>query len=183
MSYKKDNVKNTLENKVNRAEALAAAWDAVEIVTKKDGSHFVNLGKNFKNCTVANYQYGPEGAKSISVYTYAEGCGYIFDELFNYHWGAPDDMPESRILKNGYTSHYFLTVPEIVAQIKKRVAYYKSVAASCKNALRDFDRIYDTFAAEVTAAFSNVKTACGGDTTLMDLLPDCVQDFYYKARR
>ena len=181
--YRKDNVKATLENKINRSKALAAAWEAVEIVTKKDGAPFVNLGKNFKNCTVANYNYGPEGAKSISVYTRAEGCGYISDELFNYHWGKPEDIPESRILKNSYTSYYFLTVQEIAAQIKKRVAYYKSLADSCAAALRDFDSIYDTFAADVTAAFSRVKAACGGDTALMDLLPDCVQDFYYEARR
>lgn len=73
MNYTVENMKKEKERKLARDIALKAAWEKVTFLTKKDGTPFKILSKNFSG---AKYYIG---AYSIT------DCNYMLDvDTFNW---------------------------------------------------------------------------------------------------
>ena len=76
--YNKEDAKKRMQRSVNFYQIRIEAWENVERVTKKDGSDFAILSKNFKNCEFLT-EYG---SNKIRVHFHTNENGYEHDDIY-----------------------------------------------------------------------------------------------------
>lgn len=129
-----------MKDELKGYEALLEAWKNVEIVTKKDGTPFNFLKRNFKNCTFAN-KYGSQHLgvsirKDIRVY---------HDDLVIYN-------------KNRNVEGIKNQIDFRIKTLEKSVKIWKEAINIIENNTIDVNHLAKNI-------MDNVKEKCNGNTT------------------
>lgn len=169
-NYKVENMRKELENDMNRARALGAAWGAVVRNFTKSGAAFKVLSKNFTGCSFHAKSFSPDPV--VSVYTSATGCGYISDDLdvrISLNRYNEDKRPAdaARVLRNSWGGEFFdMDAAELEDAIKARGAYWGRRAAELEKQLAACDNAAEVYRAALAAALEALEAAAGGRNTL-----------------
>ena len=131
--FKLEELKEKLSKRIKNIDAEINAWKKVEILTKKDGSAFKQLQKNFKNAKITyliNYD--------INIYfhngsTYTESSINIETEENN--------TGKREISRSSYCNkyYYFLTVEEIKQKIDERIQQLEEEKQQKLNCLNNLE--------------------------------------------
>ena len=140
-----EQIKKDLQNSIEECKAKIAAWENVKRVTKKDGTNFSTLSKNFENAKIEVVNYSVRSEKQIKVYGRTES-GNFFEDYFSI---IPcvnnvkfEVAPERQIKESFLTPYFHMTVDEIEETIKSRIATYKEYIENYEEQLRIADHFY-----------------------------------------
>lgn len=153
-NYNEADVRSELTRDLNKYKALKNAWEKVTYPTKKDGSPFKVLSKNFENATLRQWPYAIHTYELIlEVYTYAEhengSSEAISDSLYCY------SNAEERSL----------TLDEIKVLISDRIAYYETLIDNTESDLEAFHELYTSFYDSYKSAVDKLNAACADKST------------------
>ena len=151
MKYAVENLKKEKECTLVQYKALKKAWEAVTFPTKKDGTPFKNLSKNFSG---ARYYIGAYSITDcnymLDVYTSVNyenaGTKYISDSIYcseNLKYMKSPINPDN-IRKQGacVEDQYLYDLNEIKdILIPNRIKYYADKIHKLEAELKDFDAI------------------------------------------
>lgn len=187
MNYS-DIEKNLIEE-INFYNDRIKAWGKVVFKTKKDGTEFKTLSRNFENAEIGSYYPVEDYAHPyLTVFGYDKNNKHFSDNIpIHYdkyiHKYLPEENAEreERISKWG-TKTYILTVPEIQLAILKTIGKYKDLKELAENSLKNSRADYDL----VSRKLEEIKRIIiGGEhigihdrTPLMYELEKVVKDFH-----
>lgn len=150
MLYTIENLKKKKERELAQCVALKKAWENVSFPTKKDGTSFKNMTKNFKN---ARYYIGAYSLtdcnyvlKVDAVANYSNGTSeYISDELYcseplRY---MKNPVNSDNIRRQGFCveDQYLYDLEEIKKiLIPNRITYYKDRITELTSELQEFNK-------------------------------------------
>ena len=66
--YDLEGIKNELKKRIDINQCFLAAWKNVEFCTKKDGTYFKNISKNFENAKYGTKNYCTVYENELTVY-------------------------------------------------------------------------------------------------------------------
>ena len=112
-----EDAKAKLEKGLSYYSARVEAWEKVERVSKKDGTDFANLAKNFTNCDIKKSWTGDE----LTVHFYNAGEGHTTDYI--------------TLTGNAYGVEDADTADKIQKRIAERIENYKGYIATTKAGL------------------------------------------------
>ncbi len=140
-----DQIKKELQNSIEECNAKIAAWENVKRVTKKDGSNFSTLSKNFENAKIEVASYSIRGEKQIRVCGHTES-GKFFEDYFSIipcvNTVKFEVAPERQIKESFLTPYFHMTVDEIAETIESRILMWKEYVESYEEQLRIADHFY-----------------------------------------
>ena len=117
----KEEIKKEYETNIKTYRNAIEVWSKVKRVSKKDGSDFANLGKNFINANVTKpYSWSDELQISVS-HCYGDG-GYTHDSI---------DIEDKD------------TVDVIFNKILNRIEMYKKYISDYEKKLSNIDYVFD----------------------------------------
>lgn len=116
---------------------ISKLWDSITRISKKDGSDFSIISKNFVGCTFNDSRYTKLHAaeKEITVAGQTETGRYVSACINNYECikYTKLQIDESRIIKEPCLEPYFYyTVDELTKLFKETAAKYKKWADESK---------------------------------------------------
>lgn len=150
MNYAIENLKKEKEKELSQYIALKKAWENVSFPTKKDGTPFKNMTKNFKG---AKYYIGAHSITNcnyiLTVNTFAEynngTSKYISDDLYcseplRYMKNPinPDNIRKQGSLVEDQYLYDFEEIKKIL--IPNRVGHYKNRIAELSSELQKFNK-------------------------------------------
>lgn len=145
-------IKDVIEKQVkeiNEAEALRKAWASVEFPTKKDGTEFQSLAKNFTNCTLNTKSYAMFNfEKGISVFARTHDGSPVYDSIDTYDAlnrhiknERAEAHPERVIKPSQYLVPFYVkSVEDLRADIMNKTVYWAKVANDKKQMLITFEK-------------------------------------------
>jgi len=140
-----EQIKKELQNSIEECNAKIAAWENVKRVTKKDGSDFSTLSKNFENAKIVTADYSIRNEKQIRVSGWTENRKFV-DDYFSI---VPcvknvkfEVAPDRQIKESFLEPYFYMTVEEIVEAIENRIAMWKEYVESYEEQLRIADHFY-----------------------------------------
>ncbi len=176
-----EDIEKRLNGYMEENAARIDAWKNVERLTKKDGSDFQSLGKNFKNANIetgvcgnelkVNYRYGEYGRK------YGNDYIYIRKNVED----AKKPIEESRIINERFLKPYFFqNAEELFEEINKKIEVYTKQNESYKQQLEDLKEAFP----KIKEKLVEVKQIIGSlpknglfKTSLAYALEDFVKEF------
>lgn len=152
MKYQVENLKKEKEKMLAQYKAFKKAWESVTFPTKKDGTPFKNLSKNFSG---ARYYIGAYSITNcnymLDVYTsvnYKSGdTEYISDSIYcseNLKYVKNVKINPENIRKQGtyVEDQYLYDLDEIRnILIPKHIEYYKRMIKTLEDELSQFESI------------------------------------------
>lgn len=152
MKYAVENLKKEKEKMLAQYKALKKAWEAVTFPTKKDGTPFKNLSKNFSG---ARYYIGAYSITNcnymLTVNATAEynngTTEYISDDIYcheNLKYVKNVKIKPENIRRQGYCveDQYLYDLEEIRnILIPKRIEYYEKRIKELEDELSQFESI------------------------------------------
>lgn len=172
--YNLDGVRTYLEKELEHDECLLTAWKSVTLNTKKDGSPFATMSKNFNGATYKTERWASYAhEKELSVTAWSKMSGYVTDSIRCYE--LLHCMDSSSPLRNkkqniiDYTVYgvvnqtYVYDMSDITNAIEKRIAYYSKSIETLKAQLEVVDSAYNNFKEAMDTAVKNLKTECNYD--------------------
>lgn len=152
MYWKKsiEEVKKELASRAEFNKAAAAAWDAVTIKRKKDGSDYKNIAAAVDGARIA-----PDVIGNTEICVCFKACGrYEHDTISIY--GYCDELPatDPRYKKpTGWQREkYIFTAAEVENAIQKRIARCNNYAAEYGNDISRADALGNAYRNAVEAA-------------------------------
>lgn len=145
-------IKDVIEDQVkeiNEAEALRKAWANVEFPTKKDGTEFQALSKNFTNCTLNTKSYAMFNfEKEISVFARTHDGRPVHDSIDTYESitrytknERAEAHPERVVKPSQYLVPFYVkSVEDLRADIVNKTVYWAKVANDKKQMLITFEK-------------------------------------------
>lgn len=131
--FKLEELKEKLSKRIKNIDAEINAWKKVEILTKKDGSAFKQLQKNFKNAKITNLiNY------DINIY-FHNGSTYT-ESSINIET-AENNTGKREISRSSYCNkyYYFLSVEEIKQKIDERIQQLEEEKQQKLNCLNNLE--------------------------------------------
>lgn len=186
-----DEIKKNQEIRIARTEALLKAWKAVTFPTKKDGTPFESMAKNFNGAIYEKWPFAmQDGEYQIKVATYAEYRGrkeYISDTVFVYELvkylndemktKTENYLPKLPMLEQIYK--YDLNdckkaITQRIEELEKKLAIYKKQA-------KTMESVYNTFESNYAKALQKLAadTLKNEDSCLYSDILDAFKKSYY----
>lgn len=131
--FKLEELKEKLSKRIKNIDAEIQAWKKVEILTKKDGSAFKQLQKNFKNAKITNLiNY------DINIYFHN---GSTYTEASINIETAENNTGKREISRSSYCNkyYYFLSVEEIKQKIDERIQQLEEEKKQKLNCLNNLE--------------------------------------------
>ena len=151
-----EKIRKDFEEQISRHSAAIAAWKAVERQTKKDGSDYAVLSKNFKNARLqARVLFGND-----LVVGYYVGHKYETDKVNTTHTvnRGEDTTGRQLINESGFCPYYILSVDEIFCEIEKAIAWHEKTLAEYNEALKQLEETFTQFAMAINAAINATRS-------------------------
>lgn len=149
-------------------EAKITAWEGVERLTKKDGSDFAILSKNYSGASVTPVSYSIREDLNLSVSGYYNGI-YISDDIELYPCVKNYKKPvsEDRIIRRSFLEPYFkMNIEESFEAIQERIELYRGYIEELEKNIADAEKVFIDFTSAIDGALSELKTAAGNNSTL-----------------
>lgn len=188
-SYKNlEDIKKEFNKRIEEQKTLLEAWEKVERATKKDGSNFVALAKNFKNATIKNNEYVLRPSKKIHVYGITKNNKYVDDsietnELVKY---AKRHIDADRILKESYLEPWYeKTVDEIFEDIEERKETLRKNIKNFEEEIKISEKYYNMVNIHLESIHNilnelSVKKPNSNFLSLRYALEDVVKNHYFR---
>lgn len=170
--YDANGIRKELENNLTTAQLLKLAWESVTYPTKKDGTPFAVMSKNFSGATYRPSKYAcRDGENELEVHAHNDTVGYISDALACY--ANADDLtdtqkskPENLMPKTAvWKQLYRYDLDDIKTRIRQRIEYLTSYCAELRDDLARLDRAYSTYQAALVKARTELYTQLTGNGT------------------
>ena len=187
---KLEDIKKEFNKRIDEHETLLKAWEKVERLTKKDGTNFAILSKNFKNATVRNNEYSLRPDKQIHVYGITKNNAYIGEDISTTDHADRYDgraIAPERIIKESYlTPYYIKTVDEIFEDIEAKKEYHRKAIEGYKKQIEKSKEYYDKVnekLLEIHDIFNNMTSKGTSSNEFLSLryaLEDVVKNYYFR---
>lgn len=164
-NYNEADVRSELTRNLNRYKSLKDAWEKVTYPTKKDGSPFKVLSKNFENATLKQWPYAIHTYQLVlNVYTYAK------------HENGTSEAISDTIYCYSNTEERSLTLDEIKVLVADRIAYYKTLIKNVESDLKALHELYTSFYDSYKSAIDKLNAACADKSTYY-AIKKCVTEY------
>lgn len=155
-----EEVKQRLLNDKATEEARLAAWEAVSIAKKKDGSEFSQVSR-----AVSGAKYDTKSCPADSDHPYLFVCfsvGYKYESEWLWAYNYLDELPDSDPRKADYKRQFVRqtcpkTAEELREAVQTRIAQLKADIAETEDALAKLDDAYAQFCGAMRDAENNLK--------------------------
>nr|DAI02060.1 MAG TPA: hypothetical protein [Bacteriophage sp.] len=157
--YDANDVRRKLENDLGEAQALKSAWQNVTYPTKKDGTPFAAMSKNFRGAVYRPTAYSiRDGKYELVIYAHSDTCGYIDDYLACY--ANADDLSDTQKSKPGnlmpktgpWKQLYKYDLDDIKTRVRQRIDYLNQYCAELRGDLARLGSAYSTYQAALAKA-------------------------------
>ena len=183
-----EDIKKEFKKRIDEQKTLLEAWEKVERVTKKDGSDFVALAKNFKNATVKNNEFVLRPSKQIQIYGITKNNKYVDDsiettELVKY---SKRPVDADRVLKESYLEPWYeKTVDEIFEDIEAKKEILKKNIKNYEQEILVSEKYYMLIECHLESIHNilNELSAKGQNSGFLSLryaLEDIVKNHYFR---
>lgn len=189
-SYKNlEDIKKEFEKRIDNHAALLEAWEKVERVTKKDGSDFKALSKNFNNATVIVNEFVLRPSKKIRVYGRTKRNDFVEDfvettDLVKY---SKRPVDAARILKESYLEPWYeKTVDEIFEDIETQKEYHRKAIEGYEKQIQEANFYYDIISAKMEEIHKVLNNMCEKGKSsneflsLRYALENIVKNYYFR---
>ena len=151
--YNTEKIREALQKRAARREALAKAWAGVHRCTKKNGENFARYAQNFAGdqLIITPRAYGQDGQLELRIWIRDARGVMQEDSLTNYeilsHWQQQRreelEQAGAKITTPGSIwADYATFTPELMeVKIKNRSDYWQSKAQEAREALEKFDTL------------------------------------------
>lgn len=172
--YNLDGIKTEIKKRISEHKTLLQAWENVTFPTKKDGTPFKIMSKNFENAKFYNdITAWHDYEKKLKVNAFDELNGYISEDIYCYNQvkyikdetmlaKTENIMPKEPMLEQMYV----YDLDDIKNAIKEKIAYHKESIDSLENQLENADAAYNKFKEAYTNAIKELENIAGETTCL-----------------
>lgn len=185
--YNLDGIKTGLEKRLSYEKSILKAWENVTFPTKKDGTPFKVMSKNFDgaklyldNFAWCNYE------KRLKVNIFDDLNGYISEDINCYNQvkyisdkskleKVSNIMPKELMLEQVYV----YDLEDIKEEIQKTINRHKENIVSLEKQIDQAEKAYNNFVADYKKAIENLVETCGAnDNSLFYAVRDTVKTRY-----
>ena len=185
--YNLDGIKTELEKRLSYEKSILKAWENVTFPTKKDGTPFKVMSKNFDGAKLYldNFAWR-DYEKKLKVNTFDELNGYISEDINCYNQvkyisdkskleKVSNIMPKEPMLEQMYV----YDLEDIKEEIQKTINRHKENIVSLKKQIDQAEKAYNDFVSDYKKAIENLVETCGAnDNSLFYAVSDTVKTRY-----
>lgn len=185
--YNLDGIKTELEKRLSYEKSILKAWENVTFPTKKDGTPFKVMSKNFDGAKLYldNFAWH-DYEKKLKVNTFDNLNGYISEDINCYNQvkyisdkskleKVSNIMPKESMLEQVYV----YDLDDIKEDIKKTINRHKENIMSLEKQIVQAEKAYNDFVADYKKAIENLIETCGAnDNSLFYAVRDTVKTRY-----
>lgn len=185
--YNLDGIKTELEKRLSYERSILQAWENVTFPTKKDGTPFKVMSKNFENAKLYHDDFAwRDYEKKLIVNTFDKLNGYISEEIYCYNQvkyisdkskleKISNIMPKEPMLEQVYV----YDLDDIKEEIQKTIERHKVNIISLQKQINQADETYREFLSAYKNAMDKLKDLCGcDDNSLYYAVRDTVKERY-----
>lgn len=129
--YSLDGIQTEIKREIEKTKCLIETWRKVTYLTKKDGTPFKNMSKNFNGATYTKKDNNPE----LSICGWSKFSGYEHDYIFCY---------ETKY-DHGASTTIFYNMEQIKEKINDRINDLKRKLVSLEKQLEVSKKAYTEF--------------------------------------
>ena len=185
--YNLDGIKTELNKRLSYEKSILKAWENVTFPTKKDGTPFKVMSKNFDGAKLYldNFAWH-DYEKRLKVNTFDDLNGYISEDINCYNQvkyisdkskleKVSNIMPKEPMLEQIYV----YDLDDIKEDIKKTINRHKENIMSLEKQIVQAEKAYNDFVADYKKAIENLIETCGAnDNSLFYAVRDTVKTRY-----
>lgn len=178
-----ENIKRNLERRIDEYETLLVAWKNVSFPTKKDGSPFKNLARNFEGATLTGNKNTLN--RQLIVYTHSRLNGYIDDGIDCYGYTTTMNPTTLQRMKdkpqNVGDFYYIYDLDDIKEEINEKIKFLEERIIAMKKELLVTDKAYNEYKQAIQNAIDKLEetTVIDNDKTLFYMIYDYSSQTYY----
>lgn len=184
--YNLDGIKTEIKKRISEHKTLLRAWKNVTFPTKKDGTPFKIMSKNFENAKFYNdITAWRDYEKKLKVVAFDNLNGYISEDINCYNQvkyiedktmltKTENIMPKEPMLEQMYV----YDLEDIKNAIKEKIAYHKECIESLENQLKNADVAYNKFKEAYTNAIKELENIAGETTCLSYAVKNTITSRY-----
>lgn len=185
--YNLDGIKTELNKRLSYEKSILQAWENVTFPTKKDGTPFKVMSKNFDGAKLYldNFAWR-DYEKRLKVNTFDDLNGYISEDINCYNQvkyisdkskleKVSNIMPKEPMLEQMYV----YDLDDIKEEIQKTINRHKENIVSLEKQIDQAEKAYNNFVADYKKAIENLIETCGAnDNSLFYAVRDTVKTRY-----
>lgn len=185
--YNLDGIKTELEKRLSYEKSILKAWENVTFPTKKDGTPFKVMSKNFDGAKLYldNFAWR-DYEKKLKVNIFDDLNGYISEDINCYNQvkyisdkskleKVSNIMPKEPMLEQVYV----YDLEDIKEEIQKTINRHKENIVSLEKQIDQAEKAYNNFVADYKKAIENLVETCGAnDNSLFYAVRDTVKTRY-----
>lgn len=185
--YNLDGIKTELEKRLSYEKSILKAWENVTFPTKKDGTPFKVMSKNFDGAKLYldNFAWR-DYEKRLKVNIFDDLNGYISEDINCYNQvkyisdkskleKVSNIMPKEPMLEQVYV----YDLDDIKEEIQKTINRHKENIVSLEKQITQAEKAYNDFVADYKKAIENLIETCGAnDNSLFYAVRDTVKTRY-----
>ena len=185
--YNLDGIKTELNKRLSYEKSILQAWENVTFPTKKDGTPFKTMSKNFDGAKLYldNFAWR-DYEKKLEVNTFDDLNRYISEDINCYNQvkyisdktmlnKVENIMPKEPMLEQIYV----YDLEDIKKEIKNRIEYHKKNIVSLEKQIDQAEKAYNNFVEDYKKAIENLVKTCGAnDNSLFYAVSDTVKTRY-----
>lgn len=185
--YNLDGIKTELNKRLSYEKSILKAWENVTFPTKKDGTPFKVMSKNFDGAKLYldNFAWR-DYEKRLKVNIFDDLNGYISEDINCYNQvkyisdkskleKVSNIMPKEPMLEQVYV----YDLEDIKEEIQKTINRHKENIVSLEKQINQAEKAYNDFVADYKKAIENLVETCGAnDNSLFYAVRDTVKERY-----
>ena len=185
--YNLDGIKTELNKRLSYEKSILKAWENVTFPTKKDGTPFKVMSKNFDGAKLYldNFAWH-DYEKRLKVNTFDNLNRYISEDINCYNQvkyisdkskleKVSNIMPKEPMLEQIYV----YDLEDIKEEIQKTINRHKENIVSLEKQIDQAEKAYNNFVADYKKAIENLVETCGAnDNSLFYAVRDTVKERY-----
>lgn len=185
--YNLDGIKTELNKRLSYEKSILKAWENVTFPTKKDGTPFKVMSKNFDGAKIYldNFAWR-DYEKRLKVNIFDDLNGYISEDINCYNQvkyisdkskleKVSNIMPKEPMLEQVYV----YDLEDIKEEIQKTINRHKENIVSLEKQIDQAEKAYNDFVADYKKAIENLVETCGAnDNSLFYAVRDTVKERY-----
>lgn len=182
--YNLDGIKTELEKRLSYEKSILKAWENVTFPTKKDGTPFKVMSKNFDGAKLYldNFAWR-DYEKRLKVNIFDDLNGYISEDINCYNQvkyisdkskleKVSNIMPKEPMLEQMYV----YDLDDIKEEIQKTINRHKENIVSLEKQIIQAEKAYNDFVTDYKKAIENLVETCGAnDNSLFYAVCDTVK--------
>lgn len=150
-----DSIKKGWKELIEQNKAKLEAWESVTYLTKKDGSAFKSMSRNFKNATYKRESFRGNTLFSLEVdtkFTKNYGISYVKDQIDCGDKDKPNTLEEIKE-----------KVSETIVNIKYNIEFLETQLEMIDYAYKEFSKSYNDLR-------NDLKDLCGNNIFLASMI-------------